>query len=77
MLLRLVDESFKDDLYRFGAVVADALQTREIATRIQGVVSALAEFGIDGAAEVHAHPIFHADTRQSRSCIQYSRFGSS
>ncbi|WP_281265857.1 DUF3800 domain-containing protein [Curtobacterium sp. 9128] len=59
VLLCFVDESFKDDLYGFGAVVADALQTREIAACVQGVVSALAEFGIDGAAEVHAHPIFH------------------
>jgi hypothetical protein len=59
VLLCFVDESFKRDLYGFGAVVADALQTRAIAARLQGVVSALAEFGIDGAAEVHAHPIFH------------------
>jgi hypothetical protein len=59
VLLCFVDESFKRDLYGFGAVVADALQTRAIAARVQGVVSALAEFGIEGAAEVHAHPIFH------------------
>lgn len=59
VLLCFVDESFKGDLYGFGAVVANALQTREIAVRVQELVSALAEFGIDGAAEVHAHPIFH------------------
>lgn len=63
VLLCFVDESFKPDLYGFGAVVADARQTRELTARVQQIVSSLAEYGVDERTEIHAHPIFHGKER--------------
>ncbi|MBT2501788.1 DUF3800 domain-containing protein [Curtobacterium sp. ISL-83] len=63
MLLCFVDESFKDDLYGFGAIVADADQTHWLTQRLHEVVAPLAAFGIDGRTEIHAHPIFHGKGR--------------
>lgn len=59
MLLCFVDESFKPDLYGFGAVMADAAQTRWLTQRMHEIVAALHEYGVEPRAEVHAHPIFH------------------
>lgn len=59
MLLCFVDESFKPDLYGFGAVMADASQTRWLAQRMHEIVAALQEYGVEPQTELHAHPIFH------------------
>ncbi|MCS6569440.1 DUF3800 domain-containing protein [Curtobacterium flaccumfaciens pv. flaccumfaciens] len=59
MLLCFVDESFKPDLYGFGAVMADAAQTRWLTHRMHEIVAALEEYGVEAQAEIHAHPIFH------------------
>lgn len=59
MLLCYVDESFKDDFYGFGALMADAEQTQRLTNRMHEIVSALGEYGVDAREEIHAHPVFH------------------
>ncbi|WP_207552312.1 hypothetical protein, partial [Mycobacteroides abscessus] len=46
MLLCFVDESFKADFYGFGAVLADAEQTRTLTAHVHGIVAALDEYGV-------------------------------
>lgn len=59
VLLCFVDESFKPDLYGFGAVIADDRQTRWLTGRVHEIVAGLEEHGVDASAELHAHPAFH------------------
>jgi len=59
VLLCYVDESFKDDLYGFGAVVANAAQTRGLTLELNDIVASLLEYGVAPRTEIHAHPVFH------------------
>lgn len=59
MLLCFVDESFKADFYGFGAVMADAEQTRALTAHVHGIVAALDGYGVAPRTEIHAHPLFH------------------
>lgn len=60
MLLAFVDESDRGDFRCFAAVVANALATKDLTTRLNGVVrQASVDYGIAPTSEIHGHPLFH------------------